>query len=577
MTMQSESRKEAKHVEDPDPDTVDYDIIIIGAGAAGCEIARKFTEGAPKIRILVLEAGLRHDNEAVIADPTRFMELYSDSKCLERFYFPPEESVPQKGLGGRSLPLMQNRIAGGGTSVFGMQYVRPSAAVLERWQYLTGDPDFGPDKAWPRMDSMIRRSSDGEGLLSIVKHPDQPDRVSVGVHRWTQALSKTLQLPIVANYNDRKTPVGAFESWDLYETAEGQRVTSLSAFLPDSFVDYDEDKRQGHVARLQIRFGCTVTRLLFDPLQISCRNATTTTESKTKAKDTTNAVCTGVEYTRDGVTHVARCRQMVVLTAGTHSPQLLLRSGIGPRADLQSAGVPVVVDSPQVGRGFTNHLLLMLEVSRNEPRALPTQSEMQKLALYAGGAFLPDPLTKSGPSSSRRAFELIGMETKDKFQWMVSPVQSRSAVAGEGSMRILPNQSFAMDLAYLANADDLRALRLVVRQVAATARYLQETMLVPDGATLKDDRKLDDFIRANIQQAHHWACGCRIGRSKQVAVCAPNGRVFDTENVVVADASACPSVPDGNTSASALLMASIVAYKWLKTIIEEIDVWIRVM
>ncbi|MFY7948635.1 MAG: GMC family oxidoreductase N-terminal domain-containing protein, partial [Gemmatimonas sp.] len=44
---------------------------------------------------------------------------------------------------------------------------------------------------------------------------------------------------------------------------------------------------------------------------------------------------------------------VVVCGGGVHSPALLMRSGIGPGASLQAAGVPVAVDLRGVGRGLT--------------------------------------------------------------------------------------------------------------------------------------------------------------------------------------------------------------------------------
>src|SRR5690606_15464349 len=52
-----------------------------------------------------------------------------------------------------------------------------------------------------------------------------------------------------------------------------------------------------------------------------------------------------------------RCRGEIVIAGGTlESPRLLQLSGIGPRGALDRAGVPVVADSPDVGRRLREHL-----------------------------------------------------------------------------------------------------------------------------------------------------------------------------------------------------------------------------
>ena len=51
----------------------------------------------------------------------------------------------------------------------------------------------------------------------------------------------------------------------------------------------------------------------------------------------------------------------IILAAGTiHSPQILQRSGIGPRALLQKANITVVHDLPGVGQNFHDHSYLVV-------------------------------------------------------------------------------------------------------------------------------------------------------------------------------------------------------------------------
>ena len=53
-----------------------------------------------------------------------------------------------------------------------------------------------------------------------------------------------------------------------------------------------------------------------------------------------------------------KAKKEVVISAGAiGSPQILLLSGIGPKAHLQSVGVPVVKDLPGVGQNLQDHLM----------------------------------------------------------------------------------------------------------------------------------------------------------------------------------------------------------------------------
>lgn len=58
-----------------------------------------------------------------------------------------------------------------------------------------------------------------------------------------------------------------------------------------------------------------------------------------------------------------RARREVVLSSGAvGSPQLLLRSGVGPAGELASLGIPVVKDLPATGKNLSDVRALLLRV-----------------------------------------------------------------------------------------------------------------------------------------------------------------------------------------------------------------------
>ncbi|GGE09072.1 hypothetical protein GCM10011571_08020 [Marinithermofilum abyssi] len=109
-----------------------FDYIVIGTGPAGAVMAKTLTDDK-KTSVL---AGENHDKDRPIRDSTFALELE------ERFfpqYFWQGEGVPQKGLDERSFEWTTGRLAGGGSSINGEQYVRPTSDVLREWQKLLGD------------------------------------------------------------------------------------------------------------------------------------------------------------------------------------------------------------------------------------------------------------------------------------------------------------------------------------------------------------------------------------------------------------------------------------------------------
>ena len=77
----------------------------------------------------------------------------------------------------------------------------------------------------------------------------------------------------------------------------------------------------------------------------------------------------GAEYQDDnGNRHKAFARKEVIVAGGTYgSPAMLLRSGIGPKADLESLSIPCQVDLPGVGKNLVDHQLIFTYYELNKP------------------------------------------------------------------------------------------------------------------------------------------------------------------------------------------------------------------
>ena len=69
--------------------------------------------------------------------------------------------------------------------------------------------------------------------------------------------------------------------------------------------------------------------------------------------------CTGVDVVvHDERRHYAAAAEVVLCAGAIGSPHLLLRSGIGPAAQLEQVGLKVRHDLPGVGRNLQDHIIL---------------------------------------------------------------------------------------------------------------------------------------------------------------------------------------------------------------------------
>jgi choline dehydrogenase-like flavoprotein len=282
-----------------------------------------------------------------------------------------------------------------------------------------------------------------------------------------------------------------------------------------------------------------------------------------------------------------RVRREVIVAAGAlQSPQLLMLSGIGPAAQLQALGIPVVADRPQVGQNLQDHVdIIVNRRVRNTDLLGLSFTGGVKLVRAIGrwrrerrgvvasnfaeaGAFV-----RTLPGLDRPDLQLhfvIGMVDNHNRTWHwghgmschACPLQPRS----RGSVTLAsadPRAAPRIDPNFLAHEDDLETL---VRGFKLVRKIFSQPAFAPwhgadperelyDGAVRSDD---DEAIRAAIRRRadtiYHPAGTCRMG-SDADAVVDPQLRVRGVDGLRVVDASVMPTLVSGNTSAPVVMIA----------------------
>ena len=259
-----------------------HDVVIVGAGSAGCVLAARLTED-PATSVLLLEAGPR-DRKLHVRIPAAFSKLFRSP--LDWGY----DTVPQGALDGRRIVFPRGKVLGGSASINAMMAIRGHRADHDAWPAgWTWDDVAG---AYRRSDAPFPRAA-----------PRSPS-------------------PLTRDFLDSAAAAGIPRVADLNRADnEGAGLTPISIRRGRRFSVVDGYLRPAlRRPNLTVVTGARATRLLVE---------------RGRAR--------GVAYLQRGAVHEeeAHADREVVLAAGAvDTPRLLLLSGIGPRTSSPGTASP---------------------------------------------------------------------------------------------------------------------------------------------------------------------------------------------------------------------------------------------
>ena len=525
-----------------------YDYIIIGAGSAGCMLAKRLTEN-PSKKVLLIEAG-KNDNYIWIHIPVGYLYCIDNPRADWRF-----KTAAEKGLNGRSLLYPRGRVLGGCSSINGMIYMRGQAGDYESWVQATGDDSWSWENALKRYKSFeyyhgAANEWHGKG------------------GEWTVSKQR-LRWPIMDRFKEAAVEAGIPASEDFncgdnfgvgyFDVSQraGWRLNTSKAFLRDAA------KRPN----LTVLTQAVVSKLKIDP---ATKN------------------CLGVEYIKDGQSREALCAieqgGEVLLSAGAiGSVQILERSGVGAAAHLNQLGIPVIADLPGVGENLQDHLQLRMVYKVNGIKTLNTKVNTLLGKMMIGLEYL---FKRSGPMSMAPsqlgAFAYSSPEQKSaNVEYHVQPLSLEKfgedlhsfnaftasvcnvRPTSRGSVHINstdPETPPVISPNYLSTDEDrkvaaesLRLTRKIVEQ-AALGPYMPEEY--KPGRQYQTDAELIKAAGDIGTTIFHPVGTCKMGRDNDpMAVLDSELRVRGIHHLRVVDASAMPTITSGNTAAPTMMIA----------------------
>jgi choline dehydrogenase len=527
-----------------------YDYVIVGGGSAGSALANRLTED-PGTTVLVLEAG-RSDWRI---DPFIHMPSALMFPIGSPYYDWRYESEPEPFMDGRRIYHARGKVLGGSSSINGQIFQRGNPLDYERWAADPGMATWDYAHCLPYFKKM-------ETCLAAA--PDDPWRGHDG--------------PLVLERGPATNPL--FDAFfDATVEAGYPRTEDVNGYRQEGFAPFD---RNIHKARR-----LSAARAYLHPIMGRRKNLRVRTSTFVTQLHLDGTRVTGVEIERHGGgTETIHAGEVILCGGSINTPQLLLLAGIGPAAELEALGIPVVVDRPSVGRHLQDHLEVYIQHESTQPVSMQPSATQIWRRPFIGAQWL---FLRSGPGASNH-FEGGGfVRSNDEvaypnlmfhflplairydgsagaaghgYQVHVGPMYSDA----RGSVTLKttdPHDHPALRFNYLSTDQDrrewveaIRVARDILGQPALAAYDGGETS---PGASVETDEEILDWVRRDAETALHPSCTARMGTGEDSVIDPLTMRVHEVDGLRVVDASAMPYVTNGNIYAPVMMVAEKAA------------------
>ena len=543
-----------------------YDFIILGAGSAGCVLANRLSAN-PNFNVCLIEAGSK-DSDLRLHVPLGFAFLGKESKYSWNYNTEPQKEFEKVTLTEPATSVIDStggvhqiepeseehrrgyqprgKTLGGSSSINAMLYVRGHKWDYDHWAEL-GNDGWSYDEVLPYFkkaehNEVFDNNFHGQGgplNVSQIRHKNK------SVDDFVKTGSSVFGFNEDFNGNDQ-------EGIGYYQTTQkdGKRCSTAKAYLIPA---------------------------------LERENLTVLTDTHVDKININNNKADGVAcIDQEGNPFTINASKEVILSSGAFgSPQILLRSGVGPKEEIIKHGIEHKIDLPGVGKNLQDHIDYV-SVHKHQSLNLIGFSlgtiffrfplEIIKYILAKTGMFTSTVAEAGGFIRSRNDIDVPDIQLHFAPGMVVDHGRQQLWGTGischtcllrpksRGEVTLNSSSAFEdpkIDPKFLSHPDDVRDMiagykkMMKVMNKAPLSKYTSKHVLNP--IDLDDDEDIEKAIRSEADTVYHPVGTCKMG-SDDMSVVNKDLVVHKVSNLRVVDASIMPTLIGGNTNAPTIMI-----------------------